>query len=150
MDVALQSMMANRDPRPMDMPSPQRPVMVSRSSPGPGRSERGATPLALLGLALLAGLAGCADPNAWKRTACEQAHAQLGQATVQQIELLRKALGLAPEVDPVAYCRSIGAAMGSPAPTPAEGQSPSATPNARPTTSPTGRPLSAAEQAPGR
>ena len=150
MGPALKELMANRDPRAMGKPSPPRLGSGFLSSPGPGRTGRGATPLALLGLALLAGLAGCADPNAWKRTACEQAHAQLGQATVQQIELLRKALGLAPEVDPVAYCRSIGAAMGSPAPTPAEGQSPSATPNARPTTSPTGRPLSAAEQAPGR
>jgi len=96
------------------------------------------------------GVASCADPNAWKRTACEQAQAQLGAATVQQIEVLRKALGLAAEADPVAYCRSIGAAMGSPSPTPAEGQSPRPTPNARPTTSATGRPLSAAEQAPGR
>ena len=134
----------------MDKPSPQRPGMASPSSPGTGRSERGATPLALLGLALLAGLAGCADPNAWKRTACEQAHAQLGQATVQQIELLRKALGLAPEVDPVAYCRSIGAAMGNAAPSSAPGQNPTSAPNAMPTSSPTGRPLSAAEQAPGR
>ena len=148
MGPALKELMANRDPRAMDKPSP--PRLGSGSLSSPARPGLGSTPLALLGLALLAGLAGCADPNAWKRTACEQAHAQLGQATVQQIELLRKALGLAPEVDPVAYCRSIGAAMGSPAPTQAEGQSPSATPNARPTTSPTGRPLSAAEQAPGR
>ena len=148
MGPALKELMANRDPRAMDKPSP--PRLGSGSLSSPARPGRGTTPLALLGLALLAGLAGCADPNAWKRTACEQAHAQLGQATVQQIELLRKALGLAPEVDPVAYCRSIGAAMGSHAPTPAEGQSPSATPNARPTTSPTGRPLSGAEQAPGR
>ncbi len=148
MGTALKEVMANRDPRAMDKPSP--PRLGSGSLSSPARPEPGASPLALLGLVLLAGLAGCADPNAWKRTACEQAQAQLGQATVQQIELLRKALGLAPEVDPVAYCRSIGAAMGSPAPTPAEGQSPSATPNARPTTSPTGRPLSGAEQAPGR
>ena len=141
--------MVNRDPRAMDKSSQgqlgQGPVART------GRPGRGAKPPGLLGLALLLGLglASCADPNAWKRTACEQAKAQLG-ATVQQVELLRKALGLAAEVDPVAYCRSIGAAMGSSAPTPAGGQSPSATPNARPTTSPTGRPLSAAEQAPGR
>ena len=95
------------------------------------------------------GLASCADPNAWKRTACEQAKAQLG-ATVQQVELLRKALGLAAEVDPVAYCRSIGAAMGNAAPSSAPGQNPTSAPNAMPTSSPTGRPLSAAEQAPGR
>ena len=148
MNLALKKVMANRDPLAMDKPST--PRLGSGSLSSPARPGLGTTPLALLGLVLVAGLAGCADPNAWKRTACEQAHAQLGQATVQQIELLRKALGLAAEVDPVAYCRSIGAAMGSQAPTPAEGQSPSATPNARPTTSPTGRPLSAAEQAPGR
>lgn len=140
--------MANLDPRPIDTSSRRRLGLGSLSSPG--GTGRGATPLALWGLALVVGLAGCADPNAWKRTACEQAQAQLGQATVQQIELLRKALGLAAEADPVAYCRSIGAAMGSPAPTPAEAQNPSPAPNARPTTSPTGRPLSAAEQAPGR
>ena len=140
--------MANRDPRPKDKSSQRRPGLVFLSSPD--RPRHTAPTLALASLALLAGLAGCADPNAWKRTACEQAQAQLGQATVQQIELLRKALGLTAEADPVAYCRSIGAAMGSPAPTPAEGQSPNANPNARPTTSPTGRPLSAAEQAPGR
>jgi len=116
----------------------------------PAQPRRPAKPLGIAGLALLVGLAGCADPNAWKRTACDQAQAQLGQATVHQIDELRKALGLAPEADPLTYCRSIGAAMGNPAPTPAEGQSPSATPNARPTTSATGRPLSAAEQAPGR
>ena len=142
--------MVNRDPRPLEQASQQPGPAPSRSRVPSPRNPWVTRPLVLVGLALLAGLAGCADPNAWKRTACEQAHAQLGQATVQQIELLRKALGLAPEVDPVAYCRSIGAAMGSPAPTPAERQSPSATPNARPTTSPTGRPLSAAEQAPGR
>jgi hypothetical protein len=109
-----------------------------------------AKPLGLVALALLAGLAGCADPNAWKRTACEQASAQLGAATVQQIELLRKALGLAPEMDPVAYCRSIGAAMGSAAPTPSATESGVPQAGGRPTTTPTGRPLSAAEQAPGR
>ena len=148
MGPALEYLMTNPDARPMDQPNQQ------GASPStlaiPGRPHRPATPWGVVGLALLVGLAGCADPQAWKRTACEQAQAQLGEATVQQIELLRKALGLADQVDPVAYCRSIGAAMGSQAPTPAEGQSPSATPNARPTTSPTGRPLSAAEQAPGR
>ncbi|MEY4840786.1 MAG: hypothetical protein RLZZ374_1694 [Cyanobacteriota bacterium] len=140
--------MANRDSRPMDKSS-QRPLSQGSLS-RPERPRRPAKPLGLVGLALLVGVAGCADPNAWKRTACEQAQAQLGAATVQQIEVLRKALGLAAEADPVAYCRSIGAAMGSSSPTPAEGQSPRPTPNARPTTSATGRPLSAAEQAPGR
>ncbi len=142
--------MVNRDPRAMDKSSQgqlgQGPVART------GRPGRGAKPPGLLGLALLLGLglASCADPNAWKRTACEQAKAQLGEATVQQVELLRKALGLAAEVDPVAYCRSIGAAMGNAAPSSAPGQNPTSAPNAMPTSSPTGRPLSAAEQAPGR
>jgi len=140
--------MANRDSRPMDKSSQR--LLSQGSLSRPVRPRRPAKTLGLVGLALLVGVAGCADPNAWKRTACEQAQAQLGAATVQQIEVLRKALGLAAEADPVAYCRSIGAAMGSPSPTPAEGQSPRPTPNARPTTSATGRPLSAAEQAPGR
>lgn len=141
--------MANRDSRPMDKSSQR--LLSQGSLSRPERPRRPAKTLGLVGLALLVGVAGCADPNAWKRTACEQAQAQLGAATVQQIEVLRKALGLAAEADPVAYCRSIGAVMGSPSPTPAEGQSPRPTPNARPTTtSATGRPLSAAEQAPGR
>ena len=140
--------MANRDSRPMDKSSQR--LLSQGSLSRPERPRRPAKTLGLVGLALLVGVAGCADPNAWKRTACEQAQAQLGAATVQQIEVLRKALGLAAEADPVAYCRSIGAAMGSPSPTPAEGQSPRTTSNARPTTTPTGRPLSAAEQAPGR
>ena len=140
--------MANRDSRPMNKSSQR--LLSQGSLSRQVRPRRPAKTLGLVGLALLVGVAGCADPNAWKRTACEQAQAQLGAATVQQIEVLRKALGLAAEADPVAYCRSIGAAMGSPSPTPAEGQSPRPTPNARPTTSATGRPLSAAEQAPGR
>lgn len=146
MGPALEYLMTHPDARPMDQPNQQ------GASPStlaiPGRPHRPATPWGVVGLALLVGLAGCADPQAWKRTACEQAQAQLGEATVQQIELLRKALGLADQVDPVAYCRSIGAAMGSPTAPADGGQSPS--PDARPTTPPTGRPLSAAEQAPGR
>ena len=140
--------MINWDPSPIDELSQR--SQRHGALPSPGRPHRAATPLGLVGLSILVVLAGCADPQAWKRTACEQAQTQLGQATVQQIELLRQALGLAVEADPVAYFRSIGADMGSPAPSPTGGQSPSATPNARPTTSPKGRPLSAAEQAPGR
>ncbi len=148
--------MAHPVPRPNGTPTGQPPgpgwlVRASATTPGPVGPRRSWLGLPLLaGLALVAGLVGCADPNAWKRTACDQAQAQLGQATVQQIELLRKALGLAAEVDPVAYCRSIGAAMGGPAPSPAEAPSPPLGPNGKPSTSPTGRPLSAAEQAPGR
>jgi hypothetical protein len=148
MDLSLEERMAKREPNPMDKPHQR--LLAKRTLSSLGQHGPSAKPIGLVALALVVGLAGCADPNAWKRTACEQASAQLGQATVQQIELLRKSLGLAAEVDPVAYCRSIGAAMGSAVPTPAEGQTPSSAPNGKPTTSPTGRPLSAAEQAPGR
>ena len=147
MVASLEQRMAKRDPNPLGKPSQHR---LATRSIAPGRLGPSAKPLGLVALALLAGLAGCADPNAWKRTACEQASAQLGAATVQQIELLRKALGLAAEVDPVAYCRSIGASMGSPAPSPSPSGAAVPEPGSRPTTTPTGRPLSAAEQAPGR
>jgi len=140
--------MAKLDPIPMDKLSLRR--LAKRPLSSPATIGYSAKPIGLVALALVAGLAGCADPNAWKRTACEQASAQLGAATVQQIELLRKALGLAAEVDPVAYCRSIGAAMGSTAPSPSPSGTEAPEAGSRPTTSPTGRPLSAAEQAPGR
>jgi len=143
--------MAKRDPDPMGKPRQSPLAMGPLSSPGAlGPNAKPMGRVGLIALALVAGLTGCADPNAWKRTACQQASAQLGAATVQQIELLRKALGLAPEVDPVAYCRSIGASMGSPAPSPSPSGAAVPEPGSRPTTTPTGRPLSAAEQAPGR
>lgn len=67
-------------------------------------------------------LAGCGqpDPRALQRMACEQARANLDLQSVSQLDGLRKALGLAPDVDPVGFCRSIGVpfepAPGSPEP----------------------------------
>jgi hypothetical protein len=67
-------------------------------------------------------LAGCGrpDPQALQRLACQQAGANLDMQSVSQLDALRKALGLAPGVDPIGFCRSIGvqleASPGSPQP----------------------------------
>jgi hypothetical protein len=70
----------------------------------------------------LALLSGCGAPNteALKKLACEQAAASLDMQSVAQLDALRKALGVAPGVDPIAQCRSLGAVMN-----PGPGASPS-------------------------
>lgn len=62
-------------------------------------------------------LSGCGTPDtrALKKIACEQAAANLDMQSVSQIDALRKALGLAPGVDPIQQCRSLGAIMEPPA-----------------------------------
>ena len=74
----------------------------------------------LAGLALLIAGCGQADPIALKRLACEQAGANIDLQSLSQLDTLRKALGLAPNVDPIGYCRSIGARL-EPAPQEASG-----------------------------
>lgn len=66
-------------------------------------------------LALLT-LAGCGKPDvaALQKLACEQAAANVDLQSVKQLDTLRKALGVAPDVDPVAFCESIGAKMTAP------------------------------------
>ncbi|MFM7635704.1 MAG: hypothetical protein ACKO7Z_09055 [Cyanobacteriota bacterium] len=63
-------------------------------------------------------LTGCGKPNvtALQKLACEQAAASVDLQSVQQLDTLRKALGVAPNVDPLAFCSSIGAVMPSPSP----------------------------------
>lgn len=62
-------------------------------------------------------LNGCAPPDtrALHKLACEQAAASLDMQSVAQMDALRKALGVAPGVDPIQQCRALGAAM-DPAP----------------------------------
>ena len=62
-------------------------------------------------------LSGCGTPDtrALKKMACEQAAANLDMQSVSQLDALRKALGLAPGVDPIQQCRSLGANMEPPA-----------------------------------
>lgn len=58
----------------------------------------------------LASIAGCGKPDvtALQRMGCEQAAANVDPQSVKQVDALRKALGIAPNVDPVTYCQSIG------------------------------------------
>ncbi len=69
-----------------------------------------ATSLLLVGAA---SLSGCRPPDtqALKKIACEQAAASLDMQSVSQMDALRKALGLAPDVDPIRACTELGANM---------------------------------------
>lgn len=65
---------------------------------------------------------GTPDPQALQRLACEQAGANLDIQSLAQLDALRKAMGVAPGVDPIEACRSVGVELKpSPAtPQPAE------------------------------
>ena len=65
---------------------------------------------ACLGLALLAGC-GRPDAQALKKLACEHVASTIDLQSVGQIDTLRQALGLAPGVDPIGTCRSLGVTM---------------------------------------
>jgi len=58
-------------------------------------------------------LSSCGSPDlkALQKIACEQAAASIDLQSIAQMDALRKALGVAPDVDPVNYCRSLGAVM---------------------------------------
>lgn len=58
-------------------------------------------------------LSGCRSPDtqALKKIACEQAAASLDMQSVSQMDALRKALGVAPDVDPIGACAQLGANM---------------------------------------
>ncbi len=74
-----------------------------------------------LGLGGCLGLAsGCQAPDgkALHKLACEQAAVSLDLQSVGQMDALRKALGLAPDVDPIGTCRALGVRMDSRAPEP--------------------------------
>jgi hypothetical protein len=55
-------------------------------------------------------LTGCGSPDlpALKKLACEKAVNTIDLQSVAQLDALRKALGLAPDVDPIAECRALG------------------------------------------
>ena len=95
------------------------------------RSDRRNAPRSLaLPLLLSTGLmAACQAPDgrALQKLACEQAAANLDLQSVAQIVALRKALGVAPGVDPIGTCKALGAAMTPAQPQPAR-QPPSTAP----------------------
>ena len=68
---------------------------------------------ALLAMAALLALASCRPPDtkALQKLACEQAAANLDLQSVSQMDALRKALGVAPDVDPIGACKALGARM---------------------------------------
>ena len=72
---------------------------------------RVATVGACIALGLLAGC-GRPDTQALQKMACEQVASTIDLRSVAQLDALRKALGLAPGVDPIASCRALGATMG--------------------------------------
>jgi hypothetical protein len=72
--------------------------------------SRRSIPLALL-LAPLLVACGSVDQRALHRLACQHASGSLDMASVNQLDALRKALGLAPDLDPIPYCRSLGVSM---------------------------------------
>lgn len=70
------------------------------------------------GVAVAAGagvlmLAGCGRPDgqALQRLACEQVANSIDLQSVAQLDALRKALGVAPGVDPLQTCRDLGVTM---------------------------------------
>ncbi len=65
---------------------------------------------ACIALALLAGC-GRPDTQALKKLACGQVASTIDLQSVGQLDTLRKALGLAPGVDPIGTCRSLGVTM---------------------------------------
>ncbi|MCT0223969.1 hypothetical protein [Synechococcus sp. CS-1328] len=67
----------------------------------------------LLLFTVLLGVAGCAAPDAkaLKKIACEHAATTIDLQSVAQLDALRKALGVAPDVDPIRTCRELGANM---------------------------------------
>jgi hypothetical protein len=58
-------------------------------------------------------LAGCGRPDgqALQRLACEQVTNSIDLQSVSQLDALRKALGVAPGVDPLQTCRALGVTM---------------------------------------
>ncbi len=67
---------------------------------------------AALGVILITGLlAGCQAPDgtALQKLACEHAATNLDMQSVSQMDALRKALGVAPGVDPIRACKALGA-----------------------------------------
>lgn len=69
--------------------------------------------LPLAAIAAIGLLSSCGSPDlkALQKIACEQAAASIDLQSIAQMDALRKALGVAPDVDPINHCRSLGAVM---------------------------------------
>ena len=69
--------------------------------------------VSLAALLALGFLAGCGRPDgrALQTIACQQVASTIDLQSVSQLDALRKALGLAPGVDPIGTCRDLGVTM---------------------------------------
>jgi len=85
--------------------------MLQMSMPQMLKSQTIAGALAL-GLGLGA-ISACSAPDgkALQKLACEQAAASIDLQSLAQLDALRKALGVAPDVDPIQTCKALGANM---------------------------------------
>ena len=82
----------------------------------------------VLALVLLSGC-GRPDPEALQKLACEQAANSFDLNSVGQLDALRKALGVAPGLDPIGRCRALGVPMQSRPPGGGEADQSSSDPN---------------------
>ncbi|MFM1813123.1 MAG: hypothetical protein RLZZ336_2061 [Cyanobacteriota bacterium] len=74
------------------------------------------TAMALISGLALATACGKPDTRALQILACQQVATSIDVQSVSQLDLLRKALGVAPGVDPIGTCRALGVAMDGQAP----------------------------------
>ena len=66
-----------------------------------------------IAMGVLGLISACAKPDtrALHILACQQVAHSIDLQSVSQLDLLRKALGVAPDVDPIGTCRQLGVAM---------------------------------------
>ena len=72
--------------------------------------RRAVVPAVLIGVGVISGC-GKPDTRALQILACQQMANAVDVQSVSQLDLLRKALGLAPNVDPIGTCRELGVPM---------------------------------------
>ena len=72
--------------------------------------RRAVLPAVLFGVGVIGGC-GKPDTRALQILACQQMANSIDVQSVSQLDLLRKALGLAPNVDPIGACRKLGVPM---------------------------------------
>jgi hypothetical protein len=82
-----------------------------RVAPLPGHPAARGLGLGLVLTSALLTACQAPDGRALQKLACEQAAANLDMQSVSQMDALRKALGVAPGVDPIRTCKELGADM---------------------------------------
>ena len=70
------------------------------------------TVVALLVVIGFSAACGKPDTKALQTLACQHVASSIDLQSVSQLDLLRKALGVAPDVDPIGTCQALGVSMG--------------------------------------